>query len=201
MRNFKEAISVMEDLCEHRYFDKSEIRVLEDYFGRNIDFAYPGWIAFVDKNGKHEYCGSFGNKATDLMISLAESRVSKVREFADRVDSCKTDEEIMEVCAKFMMNYARSWNSREANMSDTIRRKKILTSIEKINVVQGRHNYERCQPYSAIDVGGHGVVVIRKRDNGEYSISCRAPLCGESIGNYDSMHIQKELIDFMLFIS
>lgn len=203
MDRLKEMIKKLEDLGEDRYYNKEELKQLEEFFGKKIDFAYPGWVAFIDKKGGHEYEGYFTTKEEDFMISLCEKRIQSLKDLANRIDACSTDEEVMKICAKIMMDYAMSWKNVDARTNDSERTKRILTSIKSIEVKQGRLVYEgKDKCYSAIVLDPyHGSVVVRRKDNGKYYFSDRVTLCGERCGEYDSMHLKGRLIEFMRFIA
>lgn len=203
MDRLKEIINRLEDLGEDKYYTKEELRQLEQHFGRKIAFAFPGWVAFIKADGRHDYFGSFSTKDEDVMIAIAEQRIEGLRQFADKLDACATDEEVMTLCCKVMMDYAMSWKDVDARTDESIRAKRILTDIKSIKVKQGRLAYERSDRfYSCIVLDPyHGSVVIRRTDDGKYRLSDRVPLCGERTGSYDAMHIKGRLVDFMKFIA
>lgn len=203
MDRLKEIINRLEDLGEDKDYTKEELRQLEQHFGRKIAFAFPGWVAFIKADGHHDYCGSFSTKDEDVMIAIAEQRIEGLRQFADKLDACTTDEEVMTLCCKVMMDYAMSWKDVDARTDESIRAKRILTDIKSIEVKQGRLAYERSDRcYSCIVLDPyHGSVVIRRTDDGKYRLSDRVPLCGERTGSYDAMHIKGRLVDFMKFIA
>ena len=203
MDRFEEIIKKLEDLGENRYYNDEELKKLEEFFGKKIDFAYPGWVAFIDKKDGHEYKGFFSTKAEDFMISLCENRIQGLRELADRIDACSTDEEVMGICAKIMIDYAMSWKKVEPRMDDTARAKRTLLSIKSVEVKQGKLVYEgKDKCYSAIVLDPYyGSVVIRRTENGKYFFSGRVPLCGERQGVYDSLHLKGRLVRFMDFIA
>ena len=196
-------IKKLEDLGEDRYYNKEELKQLEEFFGKKIDFAFPGWVAFIDEKGGHKYEGYFSTKEQDFMISLCEKRIQSLKDLANRIDACSTDEEVMELCAKIMMDYAMSWKDVDVRTNESERTKRILTSIKNIEVRRGKLVYEdKGECYSAIVLEPyHGSVVIKRKDNGKYDFTDRVPLCGERRGEYDSMHLKGGLIEFMRFIS
>lgn len=203
MDRLKEMIKRLEDLDESRYYNKEERKQLEQHFGRKIDFAFPGWVCFIKKDGHHEYCGDFSRKDEDVMIAICEQRIEGLRQLAARIDACETDEQVMAICADLMRDYVKSWQDVDPRSLETERAKRIVTGIRSIDIKQGRLGYESGERnYSAIVLDPyHGSVVVRRNPDGSYFYSRRVPLCGECSGNYDAIHLKGRMQSFIDFIA
>lgn len=203
MDRLKEMIKRLEDLDESRYYNKQELKQLEQHFGRKIDFAFPGWVCFIKQDGHHDYCGSFSRKDEDAMIAVCEQRIEGLRQLAARIDACETDEQVMAICVELMWDYVKSWHDVDPRSNDTERAKRIITGIKSIDIKQGRLGYESGERnYSAIVLDPyHGSVVVRRKDDGSYFFSRRVPLCGECSGTYDAIHLKGRMKSFIDFIA
>ena len=190
----------LEELTGRWHYTKDELKVLEAHFGRRIDFAYPGWVAFLE--GEDCYQQYFSRADEEAMLAVAEQRIEALRQLAARIDACQTDEEVMAICAGLMLEYARSWKDVTTNSTEAEHEKRTMLSIESIEVRQGRLGYERSDvSYSCIVLEPYyGSVVVSRMDDGRYSVTQRVPLCGECSGTYDALHLKKCMIDFMRFI-
>ena len=206
MDRLKEVRERLKDLGENEMYNKEELKELEKWFGKKIDFAYPGWVCFLDAEGKSKYKGIFSKASEDLMISLAEKRIESLKEFASKIDACKNDEDAMQICAKFMLEYAQSWRDVEVKFSEDERRKKFFASITSINIEYGKRVLESNYPcYNAIVVryGQHlfyAGSLAMKRDGEKWIISRRTPLAGDWNAKTDSLHIKGVLKSFMHYI-
>lgn len=101
-----------------------------------------------------------------------------------------------------MMDYAQSWKDVDTRSVEAEREKRKMLSIERIDVRRGRLVHEGSGPsYNCIVLNPYyGSVVVRRQADGQYSVTQRVPLCGESSGTYDAIHLKKCMIDFMRFI-
>lgn len=190
----------LEELTGDFLYTKEELKTLEAHFGRKIEYAFPGFIGFAD--GKDRYWRHFSSESEEVMLSVAEKRIESLKQLAARIDACKTDEEVMAICAGLMMDYARSWKDVDARSREAEHEKRTMLSIQSIEVKEGRLMRERSNiSYSAIVLEPYyGSVIVRRQDDGRYRVTKRVPLCGESDGTYDSLHLKKCMISFMRFI-
>lgn len=204
MNRLEEMIKRLEEYDESRYYNKQERRQLEKHFGRKIDFAFPGWVAFVKEDGGHDYQGDFSRKDEDVMLAICEQRIEGLRQLAARIDACETDEQVMAICVELMWDYVKSWRDVDPRSNETERAKRIITGIRSIDIKQGRLGYESSERnYSAIVLDPyHGSVVVRRKPDGSYFFSRRVPLCGECSGTYDAIYLKgrvKAFIDFIAY--
>ena len=197
----------LEDLGEETMYNEEELKELEKWFGKKIDFAYPGWVCFSEGEGRNKYQGCFSKESEDLMISIAERRIKKVEDFATKIDACKTTEEALNLCIEPMIKFAQSWENKETHSVEYERYKKFFTSITSIKVEYGKRNLESNYPcYNAIVVrygknNFYAGSLVIGRYGDRWNISRRVPLAGQCDYKTDSLHLKKALIDFMYYVS
>lgn len=199
----EDVIKRLKDLGESRYYNKQELKQLEEYFGRKIDFAFPGWVVFINAAGGRDYCDSFSRKDEDVMIAVAEQRIEGLRQLAARIDACKTDDEVMAICADLMRDYVKSWHDVEPQSLETERAKRVITGIRSIDIKKGRLGYEgRGEDYNAIVLDPyHGSVVVRRQRDGSYYFCRRVPLCGYNECFIDAIEMKSRVKAFIDFIA
>lgn len=200
METLQELKDTLYDLTGYEGYDKEARRKLESYFGRGIYVARPDFIGF---KGEQYTCKRYFSREEEaFMLKVGEEQISKLKDLAKRLDACGTDEEIMAICADIMMDYAQSWKDVDTRSVEAEREKRKMLSIERIDVRRGRLVHEGSGPsYNCIVLNPYyGSVVVRRQADGQYSVTQRVPLCGESSGTYDAIHLKKCMIDFMRFI-
>lgn len=200
MKSLQELKNTLYDLTDYEGYDKEARKKLESYFGREIYVARPDFIGF---KGEPYTCKRYFTRDEEaFMLKVGEEQISKLKDLAKCFDACDTDEEIMAICAEIMMDYARSWKDVNTLSAEAEREKRTMLSIERIYVRRGRIVREGSGPsYSCIALEPYyGSVVVRRQTDGLYSVTQRVPLCGESSGTYDAIHLRKCIIDFMRFI-